>query len=92
MLDWSARELSKRSGVSQSSIHRAERAEGRPSMHEHSVAAIKAALERYGVELLGDSGVRLVSVQEIGGEGAIDPSSKKSGVETRSEWVPSNHP
>jgi transcriptional regulator with XRE-family HTH domain len=92
MLDWSARELSKRSGVSQSSIHRAERAEGRPSMHEHSVAAIKAALERYGVEFLGDSGVRLMAAQDISGEGTADPSSKKSGMETRPEWAPSGHP
>ena len=50
MLNWSVWELSERSGISQSSIHRAERAEGRPSMHEHSLAAIKAALEQYGVE------------------------------------------
>jgi transcriptional regulator with XRE-family HTH domain len=92
MLNWSARELSERSGISQSSIHRAERADGHPSMHEHSLAAIKAALERYGVEFLGDSGVRLVSAQDIGGEGASDPSSKKSSMETRSEWGPSGHP
>jgi transcriptional regulator with XRE-family HTH domain len=90
LLNWSARELSERSGISQSSIHRAERAEGRPSMHEHSLAAIKAALERYGVEFLGDFGVRLGSGQ--GGESAIDPSSKKPGTETRSAWAPSSHP
>ena len=46
LLNWSARELSERSGVSQSSIHRAERAKAHPSMHEQSLAAIKAALER----------------------------------------------
>jgi transcriptional regulator with XRE-family HTH domain len=92
MLNWSARELSERAGISQSSIHRAERADGRPSMHEHSLAAIKAALERYGVEFLGDSGVRLMAAQDICGEGADDPSSKKSSMETRQEWVPSGHP
>jgi transcriptional regulator with XRE-family HTH domain len=90
LLNWSARELSERSGVSQSSIHRAERAEGRPSMHEHSLAAIKAALERYGVEFLGEFGVQLGSGQ--GGESTVDPSSKKSGMETRSAWAPSSHP
>jgi hypothetical protein len=31
------------------------------------------------VELLGDSGVRLVSAEDIGGKDAIDPSSKNSG-------------
>jgi len=69
MLNWSVWELSERSGISQSSIHRAERAEGRPSMHEHSLAAIKAALEQYGVEFLDDSGVRLVSAPSIAGAG-----------------------
>ena len=92
MLNWSVWELSERSGISQSSIHRAERADGHPSMHEHSLAAIKAALERYGVEFLGDSGVCLMVAQDISGEGAVDPSSKKSSMETRSEWAPSGHP
>ena len=82
MLNWSVWELSERSGISQSSIHRAERAEGRPSMHEHSLAAIKAALERYGVEFLGDSGVRLVSSPSIAGTDVIDPPA---GTEARSE-------
>jgi len=90
LLNWSARELSERAGISQSSIHRAERADGHPSMHEQSLAAIKAALERYGVEFLGDSGVRLGPGQ--GGESTADPSSKKTGIKTQSAWVPSGHP
>ena len=85
MLNWSVWELSERSGISQSSIHRAERAEGRPSMHEHSLAAIKAALEQYGVEFLDDSGVRIVSAPSIAGAGIIDPPSTKAGTEARSE-------
>ena len=59
LLDWSARELSQRSGVSKSTIHRAESSEGVPSVHEHSLAAIKAALEECGIDFLDDSGVRL---------------------------------
>jgi len=87
LLNWSARELSERSGVSQSSIHRAERAKARPSMHEQSLAAIKAALERYGVEFLDDSGVRLRPDQLSGGQAGATPSARKPDIETRSEWV-----
>jgi transcriptional regulator with XRE-family HTH domain len=90
LLNWSARELSERSGVSQSSIHRAERAEGRPSMHEQSLAAIKAALERYGVEFLDDSGVRVRMEQGTGSQTA-DPSSKNFSMENRTRWMPSSH-
>src|ERR1700730_3506588 len=90
LLNWSARELSERSGVSQSSIHRAERAEGRPSMHEHSLAAIKAGLERYGVEFLDDSGVRLGLEQGAGAQ-TVDPSSKNFSVESRARWMSSGH-
>ena len=59
LLDWSARELSKRSGVSQSTIHRAETADGIPNIHALSLGAIKGALERSGVEFLDECGVRL---------------------------------
>lgn len=61
LLNLSARRLSERSGISLSTIHRAESAEGIPSTHEASLAAIKAALEELGVEFLDDSGVRLGS-------------------------------
>ncbi len=86
LLNWSARELSARSGISQSSINRAECAEGRPSMHEHSLAAIKAALERYGVKFLEDSGVRLGPRQDSAGQRTVDPSPKELDMETRSRW------
>jgi transcriptional regulator with XRE-family HTH domain len=59
LLNWSARQLSQRSGVSQSTIHRAESADAIPNMHEHGLAAIKATLEQFGIEFLDDSGVRL---------------------------------
>jgi transcriptional regulator with XRE-family HTH domain len=59
LLNLSAHQLSQRSGVSPSTIHRAETAAGTPSIHRTSLAAIKAALEGLGVEFLDDSGVRL---------------------------------
>jgi transcriptional regulator with XRE-family HTH domain len=61
LLNWSARRLSKESGVSQSTIHRAETAEGCPSTHGHGLAAIKGTLERFGVDFLESSGVRFRS-------------------------------
>jgi transcriptional regulator with XRE-family HTH domain len=91
LLNWSARELAERSGVSQSSIHRAERAKAHPSMHEQSLAAIKAAFERYGVEFLDNSGVRLRSDQVSGGQAGATPISRKPDIETRPEWVPGGH-
>jgi transcriptional regulator with XRE-family HTH domain len=59
LLNWTARHLSEESGVSQSTIHRAENARGCPSTHEQHLAAIKRALERSGVDFLDCSGVRL---------------------------------
>ena len=82
LLNWSVRQLSERSGVSQSAIHRAERAEGRPTMHEQGLAAIKTALERSGVEFLDDSGVRLRLDQAYGGQGAVGQSSNICSVES----------
>ena len=59
LLNWSARRLSDESGVSPSTIHRAESAQACPSTHEQRLAAIKRALERSGVDFLDCSGVRL---------------------------------
>jgi transcriptional regulator with XRE-family HTH domain len=61
LLDWSARKLSQCSGVSQSTVHRAETAHSVPNVHAPSLLAIKAALEDAGIEFLDDSGVRLRS-------------------------------
>jgi transcriptional regulator with XRE-family HTH domain len=62
LLNWTARHLSEESGVSQSTIHRAENARGCPSTHEQHLEAIKRALERSGVDFLDSSGVRLRAV------------------------------
>ncbi len=60
LLNLSGRQLSQRSGISPSTLHRAENAEGKPNMHASTLIAIKAALEALGVEFLDDTGVRLV--------------------------------
>ena len=60
LLNLSGRELSERSGISPSTLHRAETADGKPNMHASTLIAIKAALEGLGVEFLDDTGVRLV--------------------------------
>ena len=59
-------------------------------MHEHGLAAIKTALERYGVEFLDDSGVRL-RMEQGTGERTVDPSSKNFDMESRARWLPSGH-
>jgi DNA-binding transcriptional regulator YiaG len=60
LLNLSGRQLSERSGISPSTLHRAENAEGKPNMHASTLIAIEAALEALGVEFLDDTGVRLV--------------------------------
>ena len=91
LLNWAARELSERSGVSQSSIHRAERAKGRPSMHETSLLAIKETLERYGVEFLEDSGVRLGPGQVSDGQTGATAILRKSDMGTRPQCAPGGY-
>ncbi len=87
LLNWSMRQLSERSGVSQSAISRAERAKGYPTMHEQGLRAIKATLEQFGVEFLGESGVRVRSQapdeQERGGPPSDQLSSDPFGSEAR---------
>jgi transcriptional regulator with XRE-family HTH domain len=90
LLNWSARELAERSGISQSSIHRAERAKAHPSMHEQSLATIKATFERYGVEFLDNSGVRLRPDQPSGSQAGGTPISRKPDIENRPE-MPGGH-
>ena len=76
-----------RSGVSQSAISRAERAKDHPTMHEQGLNAIKATLERFGVEFLGESGVRMRSQaqgeQDAGGPPSGQLSSDPFGSEVR---------
>ena len=66
LLRWSAQELAGKCGVSYASIQRVEGADGVPNMQVKNLMAIKAALERGGVEFLdgpysgsGGPGVRL---------------------------------
>jgi len=60
LLNLSGRKLSERSGISPSTLHRAENADGKPNMHASTLVAIKAALETLGVEFLDETGVRLI--------------------------------
>ena len=60
LLNLSSRQLSQRSVISPSTLHRAENADGKPNVHARTLIAIKAALEARGVEFLDDTGVRLV--------------------------------
>lgn len=69
LLRWSGEDLSKKSGISLSSIRRVEAAEGVPeSQNLKTLLAIKAALELGGVEFVGAPedrpGVRLVAVKK----------------------------
>jgi transcriptional regulator with XRE-family HTH domain len=63
-LNWSVRELSKRSGVSQSSISRAERAKTGRGMREQNVRALRAAFERFGIAFLGGYGLKWTDIEE----------------------------
>jgi transcriptional regulator with XRE-family HTH domain len=90
LLNWPARELSQRSGVSQSSIHRAEHAEDYPSMHEHSLAAIKTAFEQYGVEFLDGCGLRLGTPKAAGRHPGVEPAMGAGVGEPLPEWEPTN--
>jgi transcriptional regulator with XRE-family HTH domain len=89
LLRWSTRELSERSGVSVSAIHRAERADSRPRVHERSLAGLKSALERFGVEFLDDSGVRLHPASRPSREAGVDPSSRQHNTKSERPLVAS---
>ncbi len=58
-LDWSVRDLSERSGVSQSAISRAERRDGAPAMQARNLNALRAAFEMNGIEFLDSTGLRI---------------------------------
>jgi len=86
LLNWSARHLSEESGVSQSTIHRAESARGCPSTHEQSLAAIKRALEGSGVDFLDCSGVRLRPEDGSEDNGTGDRLTDDAGT-VRARWA-----
>jgi transcriptional regulator with XRE-family HTH domain len=52
LLRWSASDLARESGVSLSTIHRAEAADGETTMTFANSAAVRRALENAGVELI----------------------------------------
>ena len=69
LLRWSGEDLSKKSGVSLSSIRRVEAAEGVPETQNlKTLLAIKSALELGGVEFIGTPedhpGVRLTTLKK----------------------------
>jgi transcriptional regulator with XRE-family HTH domain len=64
LLGWSARELASRCGVSHSAISRAERVSDTPQLQARSLNAIRATLEKHGIEFLATNGVRLLSNQK----------------------------
>jgi transcriptional regulator with XRE-family HTH domain len=53
LLDWTARELAERSGVSLATIQRLERQSGIPVSHPRTLADLKRAFEEAGVEFIG---------------------------------------
>jgi len=57
-LDWSVRELSQRSGVSESAISRAERCDGTPGLQAPNLEAVRTAFEIHGIEFLDQTGLR----------------------------------
>lgn len=54
-LRWSVRELAQRSGVSTSTITRAEAGDGLPQTTRANLAALRRCLEEAGIEFLGGS-------------------------------------
>jgi transcriptional regulator with XRE-family HTH domain len=52
LLRWSASDLARESGVSLSTIHRAEAVDGETAMTFANAAAIRRALENAGVEMI----------------------------------------
>ncbi|PSC06540.1 transcriptional regulator [Alsobacter soli] len=53
LLDWSAKALSERSGVSPATLQRLERSVGVPSAHPRTIGDLKRVLEDAGVEFMG---------------------------------------
>jgi transcriptional regulator with XRE-family HTH domain len=58
-LRWSVHDLSRRCGVSESAISRAERTDDIPAMQDRNLDAVRATFEGHGIEFIDDSGLRL---------------------------------
>ncbi len=56
LLRWAASDLVRESGVSLSTIHRAEAVDGKTAMTMANAAAIRRAFEDAGVELIDENG------------------------------------
>ena len=56
LLRWSASDLARESGVSLSTIHRAEAVEGETAMTFANAAAVRRAFENAGVEIIEEQG------------------------------------
>jgi hypothetical protein len=56
LLRWAASDLVRESGVSLSTIHRAEAVDGKTAMTIANAAAIRRAFENAGVELIDENG------------------------------------
>jgi hypothetical protein len=56
LLRWAASDLVRESGVSLSTIHRAEAVDGKTAMTIANAAAIRRAFEDAGVELIDENG------------------------------------
>jgi transcriptional regulator with XRE-family HTH domain len=54
LLGWSAAELARRSGISWTTLQRAEAAAGIPLARAHTLDAIQRALEEGGIEIIED--------------------------------------
>ncbi len=54
LLDWSATDLAEESGVSRMTVQRIERQNGSPLFARKTIPLIRSALERAGIEFLGD--------------------------------------
>ncbi|WP_093165270.1 helix-turn-helix domain-containing protein [Aliiruegeria lutimaris] len=71
-LNWSVSELSRRSGVSGSTIKRVEASEGTPASTTANVNAIRSTLESAGIEFIGTPndapGIRIHKIDAPGSD------------------------
>jgi transcriptional regulator with XRE-family HTH domain len=79
LLNWSVRELSIRSGVSESAISRAEKSNGLLSMHVRTSNTIQRTFQEHGINFLGKNGVWITGEQDDGPQ-AIMPNSDLRGA------------
>ena len=59
LLRWSVHDLSRRCGVSDSAISRAEQSDDVPGMQERNLGAVRATFESHGIEFIDRIGLKL---------------------------------